>query len=92
MLADLASGNFKTSPHAYTQSKGRSVTRRDIIACAKDPFETEVQENGRFAIHGLDEQDDDLTIIAAYDEGTLVVTVIRKDFEEKTKSEEKEKE
>ena len=83
VLADLSSGNFRTSPHAYIRLDGRSVTRRDIMTCAKDPFHTELQANGRYAIYGLDEQDEDLTIIAVYDNGTWVVTVFEKYPEEK---------
>lgn len=76
VLSDLASGDFRMPSHALLRADQRTISRRDIMACAKDPISAEQRKDGRFEVLGLDEYDDEIKVVAIYHHGTLVVTVI----------------
>jgi hypothetical protein len=71
--ADLESGNFRLSLHARQRMNERNVTVQDIKICAEDGVIT--VDGNEFKLVGLDMHNEDLTIICAYQDGTLIVTV-----------------
>lgn len=71
--ADLESGSFRLTLHARQRMDERNVTVQDIKACAEDGVIT--KDGDEFKLIGLDIQNEDLTVICAYSDGTLIVTV-----------------
>ena len=71
--ADLESGHFRLTLHARQRMSQRNVTVQDIKACAEDGFFT--VDGDEFILVGLDINNEDLTIICAYQDGTLIITV-----------------
>lgn len=70
---DLECGNFRLSLHARQRMNERNVTVQDIKICAEDGVIT--VDGNEFKLVGLDMHNEDLTIICAYRDGTLIVTV-----------------
>lgn len=71
---DLLSGNYRLSYHANLRMAERTVSRKDIEVCAQDA-EVMTQPDGTFLVLGLDSKNEDLTIVCAYENGTLIVTI-----------------
>lgn len=70
---DLITGNFRLTYHARQRMAERGVTVQDIKLCAEDG---ELFSDGdEFKLIGLDSDNQDLTVICAYRDGTLIVTV-----------------
>lgn len=73
----LKLGEFQLTVHARERMQERVVTRQDIISVGENVTVLELQDDGCVSVTGLDEFDDALTVIAAYDKkmGTLIITV-----------------
>ncbi len=76
VLSDLVAGAFRMPRHAILRSDQRSISRRDIMACARDPISSVRRKDGRYEVVGLDESDEEIKVVAIYNNGTLIVTVI----------------
>lgn len=74
ILEDLKSGDFKLTTHARQRMNQRNVTMNDIKTCAQNAKVT-VQADGTFKVEGYDEDSEELTLICAVSNGTLIVTV-----------------
>lgn len=75
ILRDLEIGNFQTPAHALKRQDGRSVTRHDIMSAARRWVDFYQQENGRWCLVGPDLDDEELSVVAVYDDGTVIVTL-----------------
>lgn len=71
--ADLITGNFRLTFHARQRMDERSVTVQDIKICAEDG--ELITDGEEFKLIGLDSDNQDLTVVCAYRNGTLIVTV-----------------
>lgn len=74
VLEDLQHGNFHLTRHAKIRMVERQITMPDIFSvgrtgiCTKEP-------DGKFKVRGEDCSSETVTLICAYDEGTLIITV-----------------
>jgi hypothetical protein len=75
VLASLKNGRFILNVHARKRMRERGVYFEDIVSCAQTLKQVREQENGTLKIEGEDLDGDDLTVIAAYDGETVVVTL-----------------
>lgn len=71
--ADLINGNFRLTFHARQRMDERGVTVQDIKICAEDG--ELIPDGDEFKLIGLDLENQDLTVVCAYRDGTLIVTV-----------------
>ena len=75
VIQDLIAGDFSVSTHAVKRMQQRTVTKNDIREAARTYFSAHVQADGKASITGFDLDGEELQVIAAYDNGTVVVTV-----------------
>lgn len=74
ILDDLRSGTFLITAHARKRMHERGAAKADIVECGNTGTVTP-QEDGKYKVTGCDVDGDALTVICAYDDGTLVVTL-----------------
>lgn len=74
ILDDLKNGNFLLTAHARVRMNERGAAKADIRECGLTGSVTQ-QPDGKFKVVGLDTDGDKITIICAYEEETLVVTL-----------------
>lgn len=71
---DLISGNYRRSTHfRKDRANQRNITRLDIKECAETAF-IKKGDADTYLVMGTDADGDDLTLVCAYDEGTLIIT------------------
>jgi hypothetical protein len=74
-LTALMNNNFTLSYHARVRMEERNVLRIDIVSVGETAVGSYIQANGTVRVPGLDDSGNPLTVIAAYEDGILIVTV-----------------
>lgn len=74
VLSDLASGNFRVSPHARQRMSQRGATDHDLMSCG-ETGKAKLQDNGRYKIEGFDLDGDEIEVVCADVGETIVVTL-----------------
>ncbi len=75
ILNSISSGSFDITFHALERMKEREILKIDIIAVADSCTSFVLQEHNTWKIEGLDSRGEELTVIAAKEQGVLIVTV-----------------
>lgn len=71
---DLINGDYRPSFHARQRMSQRNVTNQDIASVA-ETAPGYVDKDGTFVFDGFDSYSDNLTVVAAYENGVVIVTV-----------------
>ncbi len=75
ILELLSEGSFKISYHAHIRMNERNVTTEDIKECGKTAYRFAQQDPYKFRIDGMDLNNDELTVVCAFKNDLLIVTV-----------------
>ncbi len=75
VLNALRTGTFILSTHARLRMKERRVRFDDIVRCGQTASIALPQEDGCYKVKGVDLDGDELTVIAAFDQDTIIVTL-----------------
>lgn len=75
VLQLLKDGDFSITQHARQRMRERGVSAEDITWAAYCSPTVTTQEYGKLRIDGEDKDGDELTIIAVYQDGVLIITV-----------------
>lgn len=71
-----AAGRVRFSGHAYRRMDERGATKQDVIvACVSATKCKRGTEPGRWKATGPDLDGEDLTVVVAFEEGLLIVTL-----------------
>ena len=76
IIADLSSGNFRFSIHATQRTNDRRISRVDIQRAAQDCKDVWTDDTEVVHVVGPDECGDEIEVRAAYDGGTVVITIV----------------
>ncbi len=71
----IMAGNYILTHHAYTRMQERSITDGDILECARTAVTVETQSDGKFKIKGLDLTEIETTIVCAFKNDVVIITV-----------------
>lgn len=70
---DIIEGEYRLTVHAHKRMSERNITHSDIVECAQNGV---ISEHGeKYNIDGQDEYGQDLTVVCAYKDGVLIITV-----------------
>ena len=61
--------------HAKKRMRERNIRFNDIVSCARTLRKISEQKDGTFRVEGQDLEGDEVTVIAAYDGTTVIVTL-----------------
>lgn len=77
ILSEVEIGRFDILPHARKRMKGRTVSFFDIQCAARTAHHKEVQDlaKGKILFEGIDEDEELLEIVAAYECGVVIISV-----------------
>lgn len=68
-------GDYIITHHAYQRMQERSITDGDIRECARTAMKVESQVDGKFKIKGLDLTEIETTIVCAFKNDVVIITV-----------------
>ena len=75
ILRALRRGDFIRTHHARVRMKERGINVDDICSVGRTSIEVTAQGNSIYKVVGLDMDSEQLTVIATYEAGVVVITV-----------------